>query len=302
MMLQTSLLRFREIAASGSIRAAAERLFITPSALSRELHKLEEALGVALFERRTRGMTLTAEGRVYLNHVRDALNNIERMRSELDALQNLHRGHVTVLSVEGYAADFVAPAIAQFQSVYPNITFSLRVMSASAVASGISNGEADIGLAFNLQSTRELHVVDHHHVPLLAVMTPEHPLAQHQSLSLAQLADQRLALPDASFGMRRLIDLQSHLAKVHLASVLESNSLAVLRGFARSNGGITLLSHMSIHHELAAGQLLGIPLTDALLNQGGIDVCTLQARKLPVAAAAFLDHLRYHSANACPLR
>ena len=79
MILQTSLLRYLEVAQSGSIRAAAERLFVTPSALSRELQKLEEDLGVTLFERRARGMVLTAAGKVYLNHVRDALNGIERM-------------------------------------------------------------------------------------------------------------------------------------------------------------------------------------------------------------------------------
>ncbi|GKT19072.1 LysR family transcriptional regulator [Acidovorax sp. SUPP2522] len=291
MILQTSLLRFQEIAHSGSIRAASERLFITPSALSRELQKLEEDLGVTLFERRARGMVLTAAGKVYLNHVRDALNDIERMRSELDALQNLHRGHVSILSVEGYASDFLAPAIAQFQDNYPNITFSLRITGASAVVSGIGSGEADIGLVFNLQPTEELHSVLHLHVPLLAVMAPGHPLAARNSLTLSQLVSQRLALPDTSFGVRRLIDLQSQLSKVRIAPALEANSLAVLRGFARSGGGITLLSRMSIRSELAAGQLVGIPLADTLLSQGGIDVCTLGHRKLPVAAAAFLDHL-----------
>lgn len=291
MSLQISLLRFQEVARCGSIRAAAERLFVTPSALSRELQKLEEDLGVTLFERRARGVALTAAGKVYLNHVRDTLNGIERMRSELDALQGLHRGHVSVLSVEGYASDFLAPVIAQFQDRYPNITFALRITGAGSVVEGIASGEADIGLVFNLQPTEEMHVALHMHVPLLAVMAPAHPLARRKSLSLSQLATQRLALPDTTFGMRRLIDLQSHMSKVRIAPALEANSLAVLRAFARTGGGITLLSRMSIRGELAARQLVGIPLDDSLLSQGGIDVCTLAERKLPVAAAAFLEHL-----------
>ena len=146
MIQQSSLLRFQAIASSGSIRAAAGRLFITPSALSRELQRLEEDLGTTLFERKARGMVLTAAGKIYLSHVRDALNDIERMRSELDALQNLHRGHVSLLSVEGYASDFLAPAIAQFQNRYPNITFNLRITGTNSVVSGISSCEADIGL------------------------------------------------------------------------------------------------------------------------------------------------------------
>ncbi len=290
-ILHTSLLRFQEVAQSGSIRAAAERLFVTPSALSRELQRLEDDLGVALFERRARGMVLTAAGKVYLNHVRDTLNGVERMRSELDALQNLHRGSVSVLSVEGYASDFLAPAIAQFQDAYPNITFSLRVTGARAVVAGIGSGEADIGLVFNLQPSEDLQSALHLHVPLLAVMAPGHPLARRRSVTLAQLATHRLALPDASFGVRRLIDLQSQLSKVSITPALEANSLAVLRAFARAGGGVTLLSLMSIRDELAAGRLVGVPLDDALLCQGGIDICTLARRRLPVAAATFLEHL-----------
>ncbi|WP_423460368.1 LysR family transcriptional regulator [Ottowia sp. VDI28] len=298
-ILQTSLLRFQEVARCGSIRAAAERLFVTPSALSRELQKLEDDLGVVLFERRARGMVLTAAGKIYLNHVRDSLNGIERMRSELDALQNLHRGHVSILSVEGYASDFLAPSIAQFQDDYPNITFALRITGASAVVSGIANGEADIGLVFNLQPSEDMHSVLHLHVPLLAVMAPGHPLARRKSLTLSQLASQRLALPDTSFGMRRLIDLQSQMSKVRLAPALEANSLAVLRAFARTGGGITMLSRMSIRDDLVTRQLVGVPLDDSLLSQSGIDVCTLTHRKLPLAAAAFLEHLiRTGHANA----
>ncbi|MBN9426528.1 MAG: LysR family transcriptional regulator, partial [Burkholderiales bacterium] len=191
----------------------------------------------------------------------------------------------------GYASDFLAPAIAKFQDNYQNISFSLHVTAASAVVAGIVNGEADVGLVFSLQPNEDLRSVLHLHVPLLAVMAPGHPLARRKSLSLAQLAQQRLALPDTSFGVRRLIDLQSHISKVHLTPALEANSLAVLRGFARNGGGITLLSQMSIRHELAAGQLVAVPLDDTLLVQGGIDVCVLARRKLPVAASAFLEHL-----------
>lgn len=290
-MSNTTLVRFQEVARTGSIRAAANRLFVTPSALSRELHRLEEALGVELFERRARGMALTPAGKIYLNHVRDVLNGVERMRSELDALQNLLRGHVDLMSVEGYASDFLAPAIAQFQDEHPDITFSLRITAASAIVTGVASGETDIGLVFNLRPSDELRSVLHLHVPLLAVMAPNHPLARRKSLSLAQLAQQRLAVPDTSFGVRRLIDLQSQMSKIRLTPALEANSLAVLRGFARNGGGVTLLSRMSIRHELAAGQLVGIPLSDPLLTQGGIDVCVLARRTLPVAASAFLDHL-----------
>lgn len=286
-----NFLRFQEIVRCGSIRSAADRLFVTPSALSREIAKLEESLGTMLFERHTRGMVLTAAGQIYLDHVRDVLHGFDRMRSELDALQDLRRGHVSLLSVEGYAPDFLAPAIGQFQERYPHLRFTVRITGTHEVVAGIGSGEADIGLAFHLQPTDGIQSVLRLHAPLLAVMAPGHPLANTKSLTLAALTKHRLGVPDTNFGVRKLIDLQSHIANVHLEPALEANSLSVLRGFAREGGGVTVLSGMSIRNEIATGQLIGIPLEDPLLNEGGIDICVLAGRKLPVAAAGFLAYL-----------
>jgi DNA-binding transcriptional LysR family regulator len=290
-MLQSSLHRFVEVARSGSLRLAAERLFVTPSALSRELQKLEEDLGIARFERRARGMALTDAGRVYLEHVQDLLHSHERMRSELDALRKLQRGHVSLLSVEGFAADFLAPAIASFQDRHTGITFSLTVTGAGSVVNGLAAGDADIGVVFNVQPREDIRSVLHLGAPLLAVMAPSHPLARRRSTSLAEIAKYRLALPEPAFGIRRLIDLQCRLSKVQVSPALQSNSLAVLRSFAASGSGITLLSRIPVRNELAVGRLAGVPLRDALLREGGADVCVHGKRKLPVAAAAFLQHL-----------
>lgn len=290
-MPQITLRRFQEIVRCGSVRAAAERLNVTPSALSREVAKTEEELGVALFERQPRGMVMTPAGEIYLNHARDVLLGVERMRSELEALQGLRRGKISLLSVEGYAPDFLAHAIVRFQERHPGLVFSLRITGTNEVIAGIASGEADIGLAFNLEPAKGIRSMLRLQAPLLAVMTPSHPLASARRLTLADLAQERLALPDASFGVRRLIDMQTHIANVRLEPVLETNSLAVLRGFARHEGGVTLLSRMSTQTELQAGQLVGIPLSDQFLKEGNIDICVLADRKLPVAAAEFLKHL-----------
>jgi DNA-binding transcriptional LysR family regulator len=291
-MMQVTLRRFREIARLGSIRAAADQLCVTPSALSRDLANLEQQLGVAMFDRHARGMVLTPAGEIYLNHARDVLLGVDRMQSELEALLNLRRGKVSVLSVEGFATDFLTSAIVDFRATHPDLIFNVQIAETDAVVAGVVHGDAHIGLAFNPQPKSGLRFAHRLKSPLLAVMAPDHAMASAKRLLLSQLSQQKLALPDVSFGVRRLIDLQCRIGKVCLEPVLESNSLAVLRGFARHGGGITLLSHMSIQTELRAGQLVGIPVDDKLLRQGCIDVCVLADRSLPLGAAAFLDHLR----------
>src|SRR3546814_15246553 len=87
---------------------------------------------------------------------------------------------------------------------------------------------------FRSSQYEEMRSVLHLNVPLVAAMAPDHPLARRQSLSLEQLSNYRIALQDNSFAVRRIIDLQCGLSKVHLTPVLEANSLAVLRSFARN--------------------------------------------------------------------
>ncbi len=73
-----------EVARTGSIRGAAARLNVTPSALNRRIMDLEEELGLKLLERRARGVSLTAAGEVFVSYIREQLNDADRMRSQLE--------------------------------------------------------------------------------------------------------------------------------------------------------------------------------------------------------------------------
>src|SRR5260370_42493995 len=118
--IQTSVLRyFLEIARCQSIRQAAEELNVAASALSRHVSNLERELGVPLFERHARGLRLTAAGEVVAAGARRALRQIERIRSDVDDLRDLRRGHVSGYAVEGVVADFLLPLLSEFIRSYP---------------------------------------------------------------------------------------------------------------------------------------------------------------------------------------
>src|SRR5205823_1569795 len=90
----------RHVARHGSIREAAEELHVAQSALSRQIQKLEQQLGVPLFQRHARGVELTSAGEIYLRHARSSLRQDERVRSELDALKGLRHGTINLQSIE----------------------------------------------------------------------------------------------------------------------------------------------------------------------------------------------------------
>jgi len=108
------------------------------------------------------------------------------------------------------------------------------------------------------------------------------------------MLNHRTALPASDFGIRRLIDSICAGERLRVAPAMVTNSIAAMRNYARNQGGITILSHMSIHHELDAGDLVSIPLSHPILGKTCVDVCVLGRRRLPQAVSAYLQHMRKH--------
>src|SRR5690606_39005433 len=118
---------FYEVAITASLRKASERLHIATSAISRKIQLLEEQLGADLFERVPQGMVLTQVGEVYFEHIQHIMQEEERVRSEVDALKGLQRGHVRIISVEGAVADFIVRAFEEFRRSYTGVCSDIKV-------------------------------------------------------------------------------------------------------------------------------------------------------------------------------
>ncbi len=129
---------FEAAARHGSFRAAAEELHLTPSAISHQIRLLEEALGVPLFERRPRGLQLTAAGRRYAQTVRESL---VRLESEARALLPAPDCARLRLSMPDFVAhDLLLPGLSDFRARYPEVDLE---MSTTMALSDVEAGEAD---------------------------------------------------------------------------------------------------------------------------------------------------------------
>jgi len=291
--MQFSTLKyFNEVVRTGSIRIAAERLNVAPSGISRQIRNLEEEFGVPLFERHSRGVILTSAGEAYARYAREAMLDQERIHSEIDELKGLRRGYVRIASVEGIVADGLTNAIASFRALFAGVTFTLEIIGTDDVVRTVENGDADIGITFTANLSVNVHCPFHVRDPLHVVASPRHPFAKQKRISLIETMSEPLAIPRKNFGIRTLLDTRCRSARISMRPALETNSIEALRGFARSNSGITFLTKLSVKRELEAGQLVAIPLSDRELQQANIEVCVLKDRTLPAATERFLNHLR----------
>jgi DNA-binding transcriptional LysR family regulator len=290
-MLKTALRYFDAIVRLGSIRAAAQHLRIAQSAVSRQVQSLEDEVGTKLFERSRRGVQLTQAGMLLRDYVQEASFQAERLRSELDALQNLRRGTVRLHVMESAVPHLVPSAIADFRRDHPGIAFSVVVAGSAQVLQAVKEGETDIGVAFGRSAVPELQVKGRVAEPLCAVMRADHPLATLPRVTVKQTLQWPIGVPLTGGGTTALLNAALAAGGMRLTPALETNSIDLLRRFALAGDGITFLARLMVASDSPDRRLAVIPVDDAAMAQSHVEVVTLRGRTLPLAAEAFTGYL-----------
>ncbi len=288
----SALRYFRAVVRTGSIRAAAELLNVAPSAVSRQILKLEQQLGAPLFTRQPRGVALTDAGEVIARFSHDAFLRFERVRSELDDMKDNRIGKVTLCCVEGAVSDFLPPAIAEFKTRHPGISITVNVRGTHDVVATVLADDADIGISFNAGEHPNIRIVERVHQRLNYVVSPAHRLAGAKVLGAPDIADEAIALPDPSFGIRRLVDAIFAEHGIVPRPALESNSIQALRQFVSvSDDGVTFMPLFTIDRDIALKRLVAVPMREKRLARASIDLIVRKGRPLAVPAERFLDDL-----------
>ena len=289
---ETALRHFLEVAQTGSVTAAAERLHLAPSAVSRSIARLEESLDTLLFERRARGMRLNSAGELLAVHARRAWQDIERVVGEIESLRGLRRGTVRLASTEGFASEFLPHLVAVFQREHPDVRFVLEVCPQAEIPPLLRHGDVDVGLTLGMASERDLQVECRHPAPIFAVMAPDHPLARRRQLSLAQVTGYPMALPSPSSTLRQLFDISCARQGLSVDAALTANRIDPSLAWVAAGGGITLSGELAVRSRVRAGLVVAVPLRDREMNERHFEVQTLAGRTLPAAGRAFLSQLQ----------
>ena len=195
-----------EVARTGSIRKAAERLNVTASAVNRRIADLESELGTLLFDRKPRGVRLTAAGEVFVHYLRGQNGEVERMKSQIEDLKGLRRGTVRIACSQALALDFLPRRIGEFRKTHPFVSFDLKVADHDWAMAALAAYEVDLVLVFRPRFLAGFQPLMTLEQQLVAVMAKNHPLAGKKLLRLTDCAAYPVALPDRSIGGRQLLE------------------------------------------------------------------------------------------------
>ncbi len=286
--LQT--LRYIEkIARTGSLRSAAEELGITPSALNRRILAIEEELGVEIFERLPSGLRPNIAGEILLDHIRQQLADMERVKSRIADLSGMRAGHVNIATTREPALYFLPEMIRRYMRDFPAVTFAVNLMERGAAEQSLADLSNDIALVFEPVHLHDLQAVHSSAQQMYCVMAHDHPLAGREQLRIYECTDYPLLLPARPGGIRILLDAMAERVGVRLVPALESNSLDMLRLMSRESEALSFALEINLRPSLAEDGLVAVPIVQPGLAPGMLVAGHLRGRALPVAAARFLE-------------
>jgi len=280
-----------EVARTGSIRKAADHLNVTASAVNRRIMDLEEELGAALFERRPRGVRLTAAGEVFVHYLREQDGGVERMKSQIEDLKGLRRGTVRIACSQALALDFLPREIAEFRKRHPLVAFDVKVLDHEQAMAALAAYEVDLVLVFRppfMPSFQPLMSLEQR---LVAVMSVDHPLAARRTIRLRDCAAHPVALPERSIGGRQLLDEVSARSGLTFKLAAESNSFEMLRGLVTHANLISFQIRIGTLPESNKLGLVARDIDDRDVPRANLVLGQLRARNLPIPAAVFAEKL-----------
>jgi LysR family transcriptional regulator for metE and metH len=299
---RVTLRQLRALAAvvrAGTVTGAAERLALTPPAVSLQLKQLEETAGVVLVERTGVGARPTDAGREVLAALALIETALGDCAAAIEALRGIDRGRVAV-GVTSTAKYFAPRALAAFKQAHPKVELRLLVGNRSDTVVALEGFEIDLAIMGRPPEHLALEravIGDHPHVVLAA---PDHPLARRRDVALAELAAETFLMREAGSGTRTLAERLFAQAGVEPAVGMEISSNETIKQAVMAGMGIAFLSAHTAAAEIDDGRLAIVDVAGLPAVRQWFVVRRREKRLLP-AGQALWNHLAGSGAAFLPV-
>lgn len=281
------LIAFRAAAELSNFRKAAEAVHISQPAFSRRIDKLEQALGVRLFERTTRRVTLTAVGRDFARRVGVMLDDLDEMLLTVRGVGTARMGEVSVACVPSTVYYFLSDVILHYRERYPKLRVKVFDASANEVLAAVARGEADFGLNFIGSSEPGIEFRPLLEERFVAACRRDHPLARLRKATWRDLAAHDFIAVAKSSGNRLLLDQALAHVQGRPQPIYEAQHVTTLLGLVEAGLGVAAVPSLAMpgpKHPL----LVSVPLSDPVVTRR-IGLISRQGRRLSPEAQQLYD-------------
>ncbi|SAL49960.1 LysR family transcriptional regulator [Caballeronia sordidicola] len=227
------------------VRVSAE-LALSASALTRRIKRLEDALDVALFERTTRSVALTASGEVFLPRAQQVLQDLDASIRLLTESMHDRTGTLTIACIPTVAKHMLPGIVGEYHRRRPEVRLRLIEASLAAVMERVAAGDAEFGIAFLVNETPELTIDDLVVDPYVLACPKDHPLAARETVAWRELRPWPLIVSGSASGNRRMLDAALRDIDWRPDRLIEIEHLTTSLGLVEAGLGISIIPQCAV--------------------------------------------------------
>jgi len=283
---------FLSVAQLGGVTRAAASLNVAQPALSRQIHKLEQELGVTLLIRRARGVELTQAGALLLGRAETVFQHLRETEAALRAALPGPAGEVTLGMPPATGTLLAPPLMRRFREDFPGARLRLREGVGSSLVEWVMDERLDLAVVHNPPRLPELLFEPLSTERVVLLLPPDLKrlddwgLPHQGSVTLRDLRRVPLILPSYPHTNRLLLDNATARSGEVLQSAMEVDSVSMTKALIAEGMGATVLTYAAVHQEVTAGRLRYLAIGRPPL------ISTLAlARRRGGAPTPLLDHL-----------
>ncbi|MEK8126338.1 LysR family transcriptional regulator [Paenibacillus filicis] len=281
---------FVKVARKQHVTQAAEELHVAQSAVSRQIHQLEEELGVQLFVQKGRNLQLTSVGKLFLCRVEGILTDLERAVSEVHEFMDPEQGEIRIGFPHSLGIYLLPTVVARFRESHPKVKFKLRQGTFNSLIRDVMKGEIDLSFISPFPEK-------HSHVSgelllqeeLYAILPPGHALAGQEGIRLEQLRDESFVMFSEEYSLRNIVLEACTEAGFNPHIGFEGEETDTIRGLVAAGMGVSLLPEMALT-EISQLQPMKVKVTDPRVTRS-VGLIQRSGDKLPLVAEGFRKFL-----------
>lgn len=282
---------FIRIAENGSFQDTAFSVHLSQPAVTRRMQKLEEILGVELFERTTRKTSLTRIGIEFLPKARRMMEDFELSVLSIKEMATSQKGTVVIACIPTAAFYFLPRVIREFNGLYPNIKIKIMDVSAKEGLELILNGNVDFGINMEIAQYNEIVFTPLLEDSFVLCVRKDHPLAQKRSVKLIDIKPYKLIIVSRDSGNRTLMDMAFNRLKVEVDTFYEVQHLSTSLGLVETGLGVAIVPSLSMP-AVESSVLRTVLLEDIAISRK-IGLVRKSGTSISSAAELFIETLLY---------
>jgi DNA-binding transcriptional LysR family regulator len=286
---------FCDLVETRSFSRAAERNFLSQSAVSQRLRALERELGQTLLDRgKGKGrVTPTEAGKILYEGAKPLLSAAAELEARLRGLSDEVAGTVRVATVYSVGLHALPGRLKPFLAAYPKINVHLEYSVTTKIYQDVLAGTIDVGIVAGPMARTGIEIVPFGEEEMALICAPENPLARETEIPLTRLEEQPFIAFADDIPTRRLIDEHLRTAGVRVRTVMALDNIETIKNLVEIGSGVALVPEDTVQQEAREGALVVVPLAPADAFRRPTGLLVKQAGPRRAAVRAFVEAMRH---------